>query len=1227
MGGCEMKRWILALLVMLAASPGWAKPSMVGPSNSSSAYSFTFKFDTTTEPTPLMGVKGSCTATFVRGGTDTITLYQTTASTATGGTQVGDTFAATTTTARTLALGQPSVYAVSDGASGGSTLTILCSPLSLGGGGGVLGSGPLADMLASSPRAGDLWQQTDDDGTGDCATGSGVSPALICQYDGSNWIPAGIAGGTDNLGNHTATTTLDLDSNPVENVDGLEIVGGDVTITPEAWTESVAGGATDARVTESIWSVVDGIKESGNKSTIGGRRKDSFFLTEAENNGEIWNTYCGADSDCLGLFQRVWSTGGSQTSGDEGVQSIRSSAYDSWGAARGTMTDPIAAGAATTAVTIDPATVAANEAKMLGENKLIIFTDDQTAVTYSTAPDGTYSDAGVLQGDSGTWASRTGSWTLGTGEGALVASTGYCFKADINDFTDWDGGTTSAWLPISGVTGDVVTTSFIMADVTTDVPFGYLADLTSGTGVVAPCGVLGRPTLNAAYAATGTSVTTGAGFPGVADNSAFQVHPYPGVYANLGVSSRIGSNFGGYPSIKHAFVGLNSMDVVAGTKVGRYQATSVLDVQYSGALSDMVDGNDHAFESGLRCGSGDCEYGVNYTYSEDTEEAGPNVFFQALAQLSFNGTDWTEAADEWSVIDVNRFSSGGIPWGLSGGLAAWDLALDKVAGWGQGTGSAFTPFMNLGYAQTVTANKTFTGTTDMTSGRIRVRDDATCTDNNLGGELCVTGPGALYVEGTLIGGGDGDITAVGGYASGDAFTDGTASTGNSVLTFEGTTVDASEFTIALSDDDPSADIAWYVPTDASTLLSFPSGIRTLATLDGTETFTAKTLTTPNLTGAIDWNDVAVDDDDCTGQQGEGWYDSTDSAFEFCNANSGAPSILGGAGSSIFSNLGTNYGTAEPLIIGGTGDDTAGAGEVGIAAGVVTADGFVARDQASGSNYQAFNDNPTTVPSAPSGADVRVYTTDDGEVYKKDADDSGDGNRLFTAQDFRRYPFFYTDFLAQNKTGDVDPVGVWDMTPIAAGTISGQAGTAHHPGWYNMLSVLNTANSGYAINSNTTGLTLAGGENYEAIFQIVPSSGATLTGAQIKMGFLDTTTVGAAVDGVYIQFNGSLTPACVAVTSTGGAATTTAFAAPVSAATWYRGEVRTNADASEVYCSIYTDGSDTPIETITIAVAADIPTGQTTGTGFIAYTTDGASAAHTVARIDWLSLYFTRRLNR
>ncbi len=60
-----------------------------------------------------------------------------------------------------------------------------------------------------------------------------------------------------------------------------------------------------------------------------------------------------------------------------------------------------------------------------------------------------------------------------------------------------------------------------------------------------------------------------------------------------------------------------------------------------------------------------------------------------------------------------------------------------------------------------------------------------------------------------------------------------------------------------------------------------------------------------LSDKHDRNDVAVDDDSCVGEQGLWWYDSTDSRFEFCNSNSGAPDVLGGGS---FTDIDTDYGT-------------------------------------------------------------------------------------------------------------------------------------------------------------------------------------------------------------------------------------------------------------------------------------------------------------------------------
>lgn len=67
------------------------------------------------------------------------------------------------------------------------------------------------------------------------------------------------------------------------------------------------------------------------------------------------------------------------------------------------------------------------------------------------------------------------------------------------------------------------------------------------------------------------------------------------------------------------------------------------------------------------------------------------------------------------------------------------------------------------------------------------------------------------------------------------------------------------------------------------------------TIDDSVSVTSWTLVTPGLQGKIGGTGTAVNDDDCTGEQGSWWWDSTDTQFEFCNDNSGTPTAIGTAG--------------------------------------------------------------------------------------------------------------------------------------------------------------------------------------------------------------------------------------------------------------------------------------------------------------------------------------------
>jgi hypothetical protein len=87
--------------------------------------------------------------------------------------------------------------------------------------------------------------------------------------------------------------------------------------------------------------------------------------------------------------------------------------------------------------------------------------------------------------------------------------------------------------------------------------------------------------------------------------------------------------------------------------------------------------------------------------------------------------------------------------------------------------------------------------------------------------------------------------------------------------------------------------------------------------------TNPTLNYPDVTGKVDRNDVAVNDDDCTGEQGLWWYDTTDSAFEFCKNNSGIPSTLGSGGGGAAGALHINLLPQQAKITGDFIDTTTG----------------------------------------------------------------------------------------------------------------------------------------------------------------------------------------------------------------------------------------------------------------------------------------------------------------
>jgi hypothetical protein len=100
-------------------------------------------------------------------------------------------------------------------------------------GGGVQGVGPLSEMLAFTASDGDLWIRDDaPDLNIDCSSAVvGVEANdVLCMYNDGGWAEAGLAGGTDNLGNHTASQDLVMGANDITLSDTQTVDGRDVSV-------------------------------------------------------------------------------------------------------------------------------------------------------------------------------------------------------------------------------------------------------------------------------------------------------------------------------------------------------------------------------------------------------------------------------------------------------------------------------------------------------------------------------------------------------------------------------------------------------------------------------------------------------------------------------------------------------------------------------------------------------------------------------------------------------------------------------------------------------------------------------------------------------------------------------------------------------------------------------------------------------------------------------------
>lgn len=288
-------------------------------------------------------------------------------------------------------------------------------------------------------------------------------------------------------------------------------------------------------------------------------------------------------------------------------------------------------------------------------------------------------------------------------------------------------------------------------------------------------------------------------------------------------------------------------------------------------------------------------------------------------------TAWPTANFDSTAVDATTWSDGT----NASNIWTFDLSgTDTTITFGS---DLFT--LNGGLTLT-TGNNFIIGTTQWNSGDaldIDVASLDTSDDDFLDVTAGGIGVGTLTDGGVLLGNGTGDLVAMsvlanGAIIVGDGTTDPvaltafTSSTGDLIHEAGGLEADVSGYTNGLygqlsgatADVDTIAEIETAIggATNILTETEIDGSSELLALMDdetgtGALVFgTSPTIATAILTGKIDRNNSAVDDDDCTGEQGLWWYDTTDSAFEWCNANSGTPVVLGsGGGDSVSVNGG------------------------------------------------------------------------------------------------------------------------------------------------------------------------------------------------------------------------------------------------------------------------------------------------------------------------------------
>jgi len=217
---------------------------------------------------------------------------------------------------------------------------------------------------------------------------------------------------------------------------------------------------------------------------------------------------------------------------------------------------------------------------------------------------------------------------------------------------------------------------------------------------------------------------------------------------------------------------------------------------------------------------------------------------------------------------------------------------------------------------------------------------------------------------------------------------------------------------------------------------------------------------------------------------------------------------------------------------------------------------------------------------------------------------------------RRQILLSNDFLVATGTQALDP---FLGTAIASGTSNQPTAgiiDANHPGAIRLLSST-TTNSGFFVGTNISSIRLAGDDHFNAVFQL-----ASLALNTTRLGFLDTATVADAVDGAYLEIDAS--GVVTGKTANNSTRSSTGTTYTISATTWYRAFIRTNAANTAVIFYLYNDAG-TLLWTDTLSTNIPTASGREVGAAFVI--TNSGTTAIDLAHIDYMSFAIRRSVQR